>query len=89
MTSDDRVRTSGARLGHADIVGIAGNIEDAKAAAIAELGATAAQLEDAVAWASGLSGDLGKEGRKPSALVCQLYDILTADEDFGDERAQS
>ena len=54
--------------------------------AIAGLGATADQLEQAVAWASGLSGDLGKEGRRPSDLVCQLYDILTGDEDFGDDR---
>ena len=85
MTSEDHARQVVGRLGHTDIVAIAGDIDDAKAAAIAGLGATADQLEEAVAWASGLGGDLGKEGRRPSDLVCQLYDILTGDEDFGDD----
>lgn len=84
-TKDHSSRTT-THLGRAEIVSIAGNIDDAKVAAIEGSGATAEQLEEAVAWASGLSGVMSKERRPLAGLVAQLHEILTADEELGDER---
>jgi len=75
-----------AHLGRAEILDIAGNIDDAKVAAIERSGATVEHLEQAVAWASGLSGVMSKERRPLSGVVARLHEILTADEDFGDDR---
>jgi hypothetical protein len=75
-----------ARLDRRAIVEIAGNIEDAKMAAIERSGATIEQLDEAVAWASGLDAAMGKEHHPLSGIVAQLHEILTADEEFGDER---
>jgi hypothetical protein len=86
MTSKNSTHTAAERLGHHAIREIAGNIEDAKIAAIERSGATLEQLEEAVAWTSGLSGVMGKERRPLSGVVSRLYEILTADEDFPDER---
>jgi hypothetical protein len=86
MKPEDRTSTTVAHLGRGDILEIAGNIEDAKVAAIERSGATTEQLEEAVAWASGLSGVMSKERHPLSGAVAQLYVILTADEDYGDER---
>jgi hypothetical protein len=86
MTSEDQTNTPAAHLSRSEIQEIAGNIEDAKVSAIERSGATVEQLEEAVAWASGLSGVMSKERRPLSGTVAQLYEILTADEDFGDER---
>ena len=82
-------RHSNASVIHLDrntIREIAGNIEDAKVAAIERSGATAKELEEAVAWASGLSAAMSKERRSLSGVVAQVFEILTADEEFGDER---
>lgn len=86
MTPKDRLRTATVGLDRDTILRIAGNIEDAKVAAIERSGATAEQLEEAVAWVSGLSGVMGKERRSLSGIVAQLYEILTADEDLEDDR---
>ena len=86
MNTRDHANPTASRLGRAEILSIAGNIEDAKVAAIEESGANAEQLEEAVAWASGLSGVMSKERRPLAGLVAQLHEILTADEDLGDER---
>lgn len=75
-----------ATLGRSDILRIAGNIEDSKVAAIERAGATAADLETAAAWASGLTGVMGEERRPLAGVIAQVYDILTADEDFGEDR---
>ena len=83
--TDDRQKTS-ARLTHDEIVRIAGDIGDAKAAAVEAMGATLEELEEAVAWAVGES-DVMSDRRLPLAgRTAALYDILTADEDYGDER---
>ena len=85
MTPEERAGAAAA-LGRSDILRIAGNIDDAKVAAIRRSGASAADLETAVAWASSLTGVMGRERRPLSGVVAQVYDILTADEDFGDDR---
>jgi hypothetical protein len=86
MKPEDRASTTVTHLGRSEILEIAGNIEDAKVAAIERSGATAEQLEEAVAWASGLSGVMSKERHPLSGVVEQIYVILTADENYGDER---
>jgi len=86
MKPEDRTSTTVAYLGRSEILEIAGNIEDAKVAAIERSGATTEQLEEAVAWASGLSGVMSKERHPLSGVVAELYEILTVDEDYRDER---
>ncbi len=86
MKPEDRTSTTVAHLGRGEILEIAGNIEDAKVAAIERSGATIEQLEEAVTWASGLSGVMSKERHPLSGVVAELYEILTVDEDYGDER---
>lgn len=68
----------------ADVRGICGDILDWKVAAILELRPTAGDVEAAAGWASG-QDDLGRFGRPLSGVTAQVYEILTADEDFEDE----
>ena len=75
-----------AGLTHAAILRIAGDISDAKAAAVEAAGATPEELEEAAAWAVGESDVMGKLRLPLSGKVAVLYDILTADEDYGNER---
>ncbi len=86
MKPEKPTRPIATRLDRRAILEIAGNIEDAKVVAIERSSATIEQLEEAVAWASGLDAAMGKEHHPLSGIVAQLYEILTADEDFGDER---
>ena len=65
---------------------IAGEIDDVKLVAILELGASVAELEAAVAWAEGESDVLGEARERLSGRVGQLYEILTAGEEWEDER---
>ena len=74
------------RLTHDQILRIAGEISDAKVAAIEAMGATLEELEEAVAWAVGESDVMGDQRRPLAGRISDLYDILTADEDYGDER---
>ncbi len=74
------------RLTHDQILRIAGEISDAKVAAIEAMGATLEELEEAVAWAVGESDIMGDQRRPLAGRIDTLYDILTADEDYGDER---
>jgi len=86
MKPEERPSTTVTHLARSEILEIAGNIEDAKVAAIERSSATIEQLEEAVTWASGLSGVMSKERHSLSGAVAQLYVILTADDDYGDER---
>ena len=73
-------------LSRREILEMAGDIEDAKVAAIEASAATREQLEEAVTWASGLSGVMSKERNSLSGVVAEIYEILTTDEDYRDER---
>ncbi len=73
-------------LTHDEILGVAGDIGDAKAAAIEATGATREELEEAVAWAVGESDVMGDMRLPLAGRTAALYDILTADEDYGEER---
>ena len=85
MSDETRTRPI-AHLDRHTILQIAGNVEDAKVAAIERTGATLEELEEAVSWASGQNVATGDAHRHLSGMVAQLYEILTADEDFDDER---
>ena len=81
-------RSSARKLTHDLIPTIAGEMADAKIAAILATEATVEDLEEAVAWASGESDVMGEERLPLSGLASVVYDILTADEAYeDDERA--
>ncbi len=86
MTKQTKEHGEHGHLSRADIVQMAGDIGDAKVAAIEASGATLEQLEEAVAWARGLDQLMGKGGHPLSGIVGELHEILTADEAFSDER---
>lgn len=74
-------------LDHDRIVALLGLVDDAKVAAIEATGANQEQLQEAIAWAAGESDVMGESRLPLSGVVADLYDILTADENDGDERA--
>lgn len=86
LTPKDRYGAANAGLTRDTIDAIAGKIDDAKVAAIERSGATTEQLEEAGAWAAGLSGVMGKQRRPLSGGVGRLHEILTADEEFEEDR---
>ena len=69
-----------------DVRDIAGDLDDAKIAAIMATGANAEQLEEAMAWAAGESDVMGDLERPLAGVVAQLYDILMAGEEFPEDR---
>ena len=82
----DTGTSSKAPLTHDAVCRIAGNMDDSKVAAVLATGASVEQLEEAVAWATGESDVMGDLRLPLTGRVAALYDILTADEDYGDER---
>lgn len=69
-----------------DVRDIAGDLDDAKVAAILATGADAEQLEEALAWAAGESDVMGDLERPLSGTVAQLYDILLTGEEFPEDQ---
>ena len=69
------------------ILGVTGPIDDAKVAAIEASGGSLEELEAAAAWATGQSDVMGGLRLRASGRVALLHEILTADEDYGDERS--
>ena len=65
---------------------IVGNVDARQMIEILKLQPTLAELEEAVAWASGDSDILGKEGHILTDKVSAIVDILTADDE--DEQAR-
>ncbi len=73
---------------HDMVVGLVGEIGNARLAAILAARPTLEDLEEAVAWAAGESDVMGEERLPLSGVAAQVYDILTADEDYyNDERS--
>jgi len=73
-------------LTHAQVVEIAGQVDDIMAARIIATGANAEDLEEAVAWAAGESDVMGLERKRANTVVHSLYNILTAERKFPDDR---
>ena len=71
---------------HEMVVGLIGEIGNAKIAAILAAGPTPEDLEEAVAWAAGESDVMGEERLPLTGVAARVYDILTADEVYNDER---
>ena len=69
-----------------DVRDIAGDLDDAKIAAILATGANAEQLKEAMAWASGESDVMGDLERPLTGVVAQLYDVLMTGEEFPEDR---
>lgn len=70
---------------HADVLHLCGDIADWKVAAILATGADLDEIEAAVAWDAGEDDVMGEERRPLSGAAAAVYDILIADEDYGDE----
>jgi hypothetical protein len=72
---------------HEDVIRLCGEMPDWKVSRILASGATASDLEVAVAWASGEDDVMGEERLPLSGRAAELYEIITADEDlWSDER---
>ncbi len=79
--------SAGSQITHADIARLLPGLTEAKAAAVEASGATLPQLEEAIAWAAGESDVMGGELERPlDGRVAELYDILTADQAYEDDR---
>ena len=71
----------------AEIREMVGDIEAAKLESILATGATPAQIEEAMAWASGESDVMGGELERPlSGPVAAVYEVLTSELPPLDER---
>lgn len=85
-TSPQDRRRGRAGVTRAQIAEIARVVDDVRAAEIIATGASVEELEEAVAWASGESDVMGRSRLRGSAVVRAVYDLLTAEEKYGDER---
>ena len=69
-----------------DIKSVLGNLDDATVTAILAVGPSIKGLEEAMAWASGESDVMGDLERPLEGSVARVYDILTQDEAWLDDR---
>ncbi len=65
---------------------IVGDISDARVLAILDLRPSLDELEQAVAWAAGESDVLGELELPLSGVVSELHEILTAGEEWEEDR---
>ncbi len=71
-------------LTHDDVVAAIGNVDDDMIVAIIATGATLDELVEAHAWACDDTDTLADSGVTLTGRVAQVYDILTADQDWPD-----
>lgn len=83
--TNDQGEGSARPLGADDVRHLCGDIADWKVSAILAVGASLEEIETAVAWAAGEDDVMGEERRPLSGLSAAVYDVLDADEEFGDE----
>jgi hypothetical protein len=77
--------TAAVRLSHDVVRELCGDILDWKIKAIIETGASIEELEEAIAFSSGQDDLMGEERKPLAGRVAEVCDILTADEDLGEE----
>jgi hypothetical protein len=70
----------------ADIKELVGDVDDVEAAAILAVGATRAELEQAVYYARGYGDVVDRSGHPLTGAAAQIYEILIAREDDEPER---
>ena len=76
-------------LGADEIRHLCGDIADWKVSAIIALGASVEEIETAVAWSAGEDDVMGEQRWPLSGSAAAVYDVLVADEEFGDEDRRS
>lgn len=64
---------------------LCGDVPDWKISAILATGADVDDIDTAIAWAAGEDDVMGAERRPLDGAAAAVYDILTADEEYGDE----
>jgi hypothetical protein len=69
-----------------EVATLVGDVEEATLAAIIAIGASAEELEEALAWANGEDDVMGELERPLAGNVALIYDLLTADEAFEEDR---
>ena len=69
------------------VVAIVGNLDDGRLADILALQPTLEEVEEAVAWSSGESDVMGEERKPLVGVAAAVYEILTADALFDEDRA--
>jgi hypothetical protein len=74
-----------AELTHDEVRRLCGDIVDWKLSAIIATGASLEEIEECVAWISGLDDVMGEERKPLTGKVAEIYDILTSDDEWGDE----
>ncbi len=70
-----------------DIESFLGRVDDASMAAILAIGPSVSELEEAVAWATGESDVMGELERSLGGAAARVYDILTQDEAWLEDRS--
>ena len=68
-----------------DVRHLCGDVADWKVSAILATGATLDEINAAIAWDAGEDDIMGEERRPLTGPAAAVYDILVADEEFGDE----
>ncbi len=68
------------------VIDVLGDIDDAKIADIIATGATYEDLEEAAVWAAGEDDVMGKLRRPLVGVAARVHEILTADEEYEEER---
>ena len=79
-------KPAGGTLSAEEIRRLAGDISDARVLAILDLEVSRDELEQAVAWAEGQSDVLGELELPLSGVVSEVHEILTADEEWEEDR---
>lgn len=72
-------------LAASEVRRLCGDVADWKIAAIVATGAGVDDIEVAIAWAAGEDDVMGEERRPLVGAAAAVYDILTADDEYGDE----
>lgn len=75
-----------APLTHDQVVAVVGEIDDGKIVDIIATGATLEELVEAFAWASDETDALADAEKSLSGRVAAVYDVLTAEEQWEEER---
>lgn len=73
---NSKVGRSG-QLSAAEVIRLAGDLDDETVVAVIATGATAADIEQAVKWAGGDAESLGKSGYSLTGVAAAVFDILT------------
>lgn len=83
--SGKKTSSLGTPLTVEDAMRLAGELDTETLVAIVATGATYAEVEQAVLWASGDAEQLGKDAHPLTGAAAAVYDILVADPAFAPE----